>query len=287
METLAPHIDRFMAGRVAVGIYGPKSVRVVGPRLRSLSHHFGARPLHHLTRRAIEAWLGNLDHLAINSRAAYLGSVRQFTAWLTTERLLRDDPCVSIPRIRRPRSVPRAQAANVVGAVLDACPTDRERAIVWLMVGMGLRRMEVAALTWDDYDASAGTLVIHGKGGHERVLPVPAEVAAALARVRQRHTGPIITARNRPLVPLSAERIGQLASRVMWAAGVKAAPYDGVSGHALRHTAASDVLDACGDLRVVQQMLGHQQLATTAIYLRRASAEQIRSAMEGRRYDVA
>ena len=67
-------------------------------------------------------------------------------------------------------------------------------------------------------------------------------------------------------------------------AGVKRGNYDGVSGHALRHTAASDVLDRCGDLRQVQQMLGHSSLATTAIYLRRADAGQIRAAMEGRDY---
>jgi site-specific recombinase XerD len=58
-----------------------------------------------------------------------------------------------------------------------------------------------------------------------------------------------------------------------------------VSAHALRHTAASDVLDRCKDLRIVQQMLGHQHLATTAIYLRRASLVDMRTAMEGRRYE--
>jgi site-specific recombinase XerD len=67
-------------------------------------------------------------------------------------------------------------------------------------------------------------------------------------------------------------------------AGLKRRPRDGVSAHSLRHTCASDVLDACHDLRVVQQMLGHQHLATTAIYLRRADLSQMRDAMAGRRY---
>jgi site-specific recombinase XerD len=70
-------------------------------------------------------------------------------------------------------------------------------------------------------------------------------------------------------------------------AGVKRHAYDGVSGHALRHTAASDVLDECKDLRAVQQMLGHAQLSTTAIYLRRVSAESLRTAMGGRTYGRA
>lgn len=58
-----------------------------------------------------------------------------------------------------------------------------------------------------------------------------------------------------------------------------------MSAHALRHTAASDVLDRSNDLRIVQEMLGHRNLATTSIYLRRASLTQMREAMEGRTYE--
>ena len=70
-------------------------------------------------------------------------------------------------------------------------------------------------------------------------------------------------------------------------AGIKHRRRDGVSAHALRHTAASDVLDECGDLRVVQAMIGHIHLATTAVYLRRADLAQMREAMAGRDYRPA
>lgn len=83
---------------------------------------------------------------------------------------------------------------------------------------------------------------------------------------------------------LHPEHVGRVMTETMWRSGVKNARYDGRSGHALRHTAASDVLDRCGDLRVVQELLGHEDLSTTAIYLRRVSAERMREAVEGRSY---
>lgn len=283
-STLDPFIASYMRSRRALGIYGPKSQRVVKPRLTSLGRHYGGRPLHLLTPAAIERWLGSLA-VATNSRASYLVSVRQFTAWLTAERHIDHDPCLSIPAIRRVRPLPRSQSATSIRLILDACTTDRERAIIWLMVGLGLRRMEVAGLRWEHYDDRTELLEIRStKGGKERVLPVTGEVSTALRRLRGGGmTGPIIT-HARTGEALSVERVGWLAARTMRRAGVKLAAYDGVSGHALRHTAASDVLDHCGDLRVVQAMLGHEHLATTAIYLRRASAAQMREAMGGRDY---
>jgi site-specific recombinase XerC len=70
----------------------------------------------------------------------------------------------------------------------------------------------------------------------------------------------------------------------MYSASIKTMARDGVGPHALRHTAASDVLDRCNNVRTVQEMLGHSSLATTQIYLRRASLGQLREAMEGRDY---
>lgn len=285
MHTLTPHITTYMGGRRATGTYGPKSQRVVQPRLRSLSDHFGRRPIHHLTRRAIEAWLGDLDHLAPNSRAAYLASVRGFCAWLHLEGHLGSDPCDGIPRPTRTRPIPRAIDRTHVRAILDACATDRDQLIVWLMVSLGLRRMEVAGLRWEDIDHRSGLLTVRtAKGGRQRILPIPPELATVLATTARRTHGPVVTSTRDPHAPISAERVGQIVSRLMATAGIKAAPYDGVSGHALRHTAASDILDQCGDLRVVQDVLGHAQLATTAIYLRRTSASAMLGAISGRDY---
>lgn len=286
--TLTPHATAYLERRRRLHTYSPKSLAVVQPRLRSLTDDFGRRPIDQFTTRAVEHWLESLEHLSVNSRAAYLASARQFTHWLAVEKVVRYDPCVDIPQIRRPRPVPRAQPVDAVAAFLRACHDDRERCIVHLMVGLGLRRMEVAALRWDHYDDRAELLlVVASKGGlGERLLPVPKAVRDALGRIRDKTTGPVIASKatGRHLLPAT---IGSMCTKIMQRSGVKRGAYDGISGHALRHTAASDVLDACGDLRVVQQMLGHGHLTSTAIYLRRTSAEELRDAMEGRSYDRA
>jgi site-specific recombinase XerD len=288
MNTLATHIDTYMRARRSVGSYGPKSQRVVRPRLCSLADHFGARPLDRLTTAAIEGWLASLDHLAQNSRSSYLSSVRSFTKWLTARGVLGGDPCVALPTIPRTAAVPRAQDPDDVRSVLDACRSERDRAIVWLMVGLGLRRMEVAGLRWEHYDQRDQLLTVAvSKNGRVRVLPVTDEVRRALVPLRVRGTtGPIIRS-HRDGRPITAESVGRIVSVAMSEAGVKLHAYDGASGHALRHTCASDVLDECRDLRAVQQMLGHAQLSTTAIYLRRVNAESLRSAMGGRDYSRA
>jgi integrase/recombinase XerC len=286
--TLNPHIRTYLRARYLRGEYNHKSLRVVGPRLRTFDEHFGNRPLNQLTRRAVEAWLESLHRLAPNSRAAYLASVRQFTAWMVREQIISSDPCNGVAKVKRARSVPRAQTSDAVARTLSACRDSRDLAIIWLMVGMGLRRCEVAWARWENYDDLGRTLRVLGKAGHERVLPVPVRVAAALSAVRARgNTGPIITSKLDGHSPVQPETVGMIAGRILRDAGVKHAPYDGVAGHALRHTCASDVLDGGASLTVVQEMLGHVALSSTSIYLRRASIGQMRDAMEGRTYTTA
>lgn len=194
--------------------------------------------------------------------------------------------------VRGPRSarrVSRALPAAAVARLFAALPDPRAGAVVSLMVHMALRRCEVARLEMRHWDPVAGTLLVTGKGSHERCLPVPAhtrEALQALVAERGAREGPMIQcqAMGKEGRPVTAATIGRWVKGWLEEAGVKHRPGDGVSGHALRHTAASDVLDQCGDVRLVQTMLGHSQLATTTIYLRRADLGKLRAAMEGRDY---
>jgi len=79
-------------------------------------------------------------------------------------------------------------------------------------------------------------------------------------------------------------RVGDIVRQVCWDAGVKGCSWDGVSTHALRHTAATDVHRATGDVLAVQAMLGHSSLAVTQVYVQGLNVEQLRTAMEGRSY---
>lgn len=289
-QTLAPYIRAFLTERATLGAYGPKSLRSVPGRLTSLSKCHGARPLDKLTEKAIIRWLGSLSHLSKNSRASYMSSARQFTAWLAARGHIPKDPCVGIPPLPRSASVPRAQEPEAIAALLAACRDDRERAIVWLMVGLGLRRMEVAGLRWEHIDTRAGLLLVAtAKNDRPRWLPLTPEVWAALRPLQGHASGAVISSHQTGCAgkPISPEHVGALMTQAMRRAGIKTRSYDGVSGHALRHTCASDTLDQCGDIRVVQEVLGHAHLSTTAIYLRRRTAAQMMDALSGRDYGTA
>jgi len=263
------------------------SAKNLHSRLGTLDRSFGNRPLDQLGPSAIRDWLETIGHMSAASRRAYLSTVRTFARWLVAEELVKRDPTKGIERVKEPRRVPRAINAREVAALLGVCPDRRARAIVWLMVGCGLRCVEVARLSDGDYDEREGTIVVRGKGSHERVLPVPLEVQAAIAAYRRQHgrgTGPLIRSHHNPGAGIGHHTISKNVSTWFALAGLKGGAYDGRSAHALRHTAASDVLDHCQDVRVVQQMLGHANVSTTSVYLRRAKLGELREAMEGRPY---
>ncbi len=233
-------------------------------------------------------WLAGIRKLSASTRRAHFSTVKTFLSWAVKEGVISTNPAAALRAPKQPRSVPRALTPINVARLLAVCIDRRAKAICSLMVGMGLRCAEVAYLEAGDWDQERGLMRIVGKGSHERVLPVPPEVAEALECYLEEwpaSAGPLIRSYRQWGEGLTPDTISGMVSEWMRAAGIKRRARDGVAAHALRHTAASDVLDRCGDLRVVQQMLGHSQLATTSIYLRRAGLSQLREAMEGRRYD--
>lgn len=285
--TLEPLSRRYLDERARRSEIGGNTLRNQRSILASFTREFGNRPPERLTRRFIERWLGTIGHLAPSTRRYQLSTVRVFCRWLIERGVIDRDPTDGLAPIRQPRAVPRALNPADVAALLRALPDQRARAIVWLMVGCGLRCCEVSRLTVSDYDPHSRTITVIGKGSHERVLPVPARVAREVDRYLDETgvvTGPLIRGAYNPSAGIGADTISKYVSRWMGDAGIKHNRRDGRSAHALRHTAASDVLDRGADLRVVQAMLGHQHLNTTSIYLRRANLGQLRAAMEGRDY---
>lgn len=284
LSTLA---TEYLRERVATRTLDPMSAK----NHRSTLHRFSQfyrQPLDQLNARDIEAWQAATAHLRPATRRAQHSTVKTFCTWLVRRGHLASNPVLEVPSPRQPRSVPRALESDAVSALLNVCPDLRAKAIVWLMVGMGLRCCEVSRLRLERWDRRAEVMVVRGKGSNERALPVPVEVTEALSAYLTEYpifTGAVIRSYRQPLQALSADALSGMVSEWMRAADVKGLARDGVSAHALRATAASDVLDICGDLRVVQEMLGHQSLATTSIYLRRAGLRQMRPAMAGRRYE--
>ena len=290
-RTLDRYVFQFVDERAARGEITKATRKNFVSTLRGFSDVVGARPLERLGPRDVERWLESTTRVAASTRRTMFTRVKAFARWLLARKLVRLDLMAGVQVPKVPRSVPRAMTAVDVGRVVAMAPDARGRAIVALLVGMGLRCVEVARLQSGDWERESETVTVRGKAGHERVLPVPEIVVTALEEYLDEwpmRRGPLIRSYNDHGSPLTAAAISRYVSEWMGDAGVKHHAHDGVSAHALRHTAASDVLDRCGDLRVVQAMLGHEHLSSTSIYLRRAAIGEMREAMEGRDYaDVA
>ena len=217
------------------------------------------------------AWQATVGDQKPATRRGYLSTLKTFCGWAVDTGLLQQDPTVRLARVRDPRGEPRNLSGGRVARLAMVLPDERARLIVLLMHQLGLRCVEVARLTVADWDPYAAELRVVGKGGHVRYGQVLDDLAAMLERRCAGRAGPIIG--------VSAGRISLLVSTWMDQAGIKGGRYDGISAHALRHTAASDLLDGCDNVRLVQEFLGHASLATTERYLRRHTRFEMRAAM--------
>lgn len=212
--------------------------------------------------------------------------VRCFCAWLVERGHVKRDPCYGMKAPRKPRTVPRALRRDDVAAVLAAAPDLRARLVAILMLQEGLRCGEVAALELGDMDLREGIVRVVGKGGHQRMLAITQEAREEIHAYLGQYpanAGPLIRSYQYPARGLSPVTIGSMMRKMMYEAGVKQRPRDGVSAHALRHTCATDMLRAGAHVRDVQAALGHQALATTEIYIP-LLVDTLSDAMGGRTY---
>jgi site-specific recombinase XerD len=204
---------------------------------------------------------GRLSRVTIKKRAT---AVRTFFAWVKETGLRDDDPSRKMHMPKVGKQLPKALTLDEERRLLDLQMSSRERAILYLLLDSGLRLSEAAALTWRDLDLNAGTVhVQHGKGDKSRVAVFATETTQALRALhRERPLAQpddrVFTGQQGALTPSGLYRvIKRLAQR----AGIPLHP------HSLRHTFARDYLNNGGSLADLSELLGHTDLATTAIYL--------------------
>lgn len=235
---------------------------------------------------AVEEWL-DASGWSMTTRCTNLGIIRPFLEWAAAKERICGGVAFRLRNPRRPKPLPRALKANQVDRLLaEGVPDVRGHAIVLLEGQCGLRRAEVAAIRWPtDVDLNDRTVLVHGKGAVERMAYLSEETAAAIRHwlgERGTEPGALICAygSTRHLTPTW---IGILVARWMETAGLKTMARDGVSGHALRHTAATTMLRSGANIRVVQEAMGHASMSTTARYLA-ADNDEVRAAMTAVRY---
>jgi site-specific recombinase XerD len=214
---------------------------------------------------SIEGWLDGLRHqstgqpVAPQTRSHYLGDLRSFYQWAQRTRLITDDPTETIELPHRPRYLPRPISNDDAATALASA--DPKMRMVLVLAGLaGLRCGEIAALDVQNIDRRNSTLwIIQGKGMKDRVVPISATLDAELGRYRLPATGLVIHHGGRPYTP---DALSAKTSRYLHRLGI------GASLHQWRHWFATSLLDEGADVRVVQELLGHSSLATTAVYTR-------------------
>jgi integrase len=231
---------------------------------------------------AVADWTG-ARRWAPSTRCTNLGIVRPFLDWGARRGLITPGVAAELGNPRRPDPIPRALSTAQVAQLLTHVPDRRGRVIVLLEFQCGLRRAEVARLDLADLDLAAGSALVHGKGRVQRIAYLSADtIDAVRVWLVERGPGPgaLVCAYDHPGRRLTPTWVGMMVSQWMADAGLKTAPGDGVSGHALRHSCATTMLRNGQNIRVVQRAMGHRSIQTTARYLR-ADDDEVREAMSG------
>jgi len=253
-----------------------------------------------LSSRQLRAWLASLHRGASSATLARrLAGVRSFYRFLLREGVVQLDPSAGLPAPKRPRQVPRSLSVDDCDALVkaDARPTRglrgsregprevrrrlRDRALVELLYGTGLRVGELVALDVRDLDLHAGVVRVMGKGRKERVVPLPHFTCEALAawidsrRCEGLLAQPLFISlrRRREIEP---RRLGDRdVRRILKQRGTSSVIADRVYPHRMRHSYATHLMDMGADLREIQELLGHESLSTTQKYTS-VSVEQLR-----------
>jgi integrase/recombinase XerD len=215
--------------------------------------------------------------LSAASAARAASAVRGLHRFAVREGLATHDPTAEVRPPSLPRRLPKALDLHQVERLLAAVPGDaprplRDRALLELLYGTGVRISEAVGLAVDDLDAD--TVTVHGKGGKTRLVPLGGYARRALDAYLVRGR-PALAAAGRGCAAVFLNHRGAPLSRQSaWtalrrAAAIAGLPVDGphaVSPHTLRHSFATHLLDGGADIRVVQELLGHASVTTTQVY---------------------
>lgn len=244
-------VEYFTTWLAAAGLARP-TIRIRRRHLVDLAHAYPDMLV--VTTNDLATWLA-AHPWGHSARQQGRATLRVFYAWAVDEGLVAASPAVRLPRVRHPRPKSRPAPLGVIAAALLRAPT-RERRMILAARYLGLRRGEVARIHAHDLTTlpdGAPALLVRGKGDNARTVPLHPQVAAFLdgldgwlfpGRASTGHMDP--------------DTVGRYVSALLG---------PGWAMHSLRHRAANDWLAVSGDIRAVQELLGHASLSTTQIYL--------------------
>ena len=235
----------------------------------------GATPLGTIKVHQIRRYIGQLHSRGLSGRslARMLSAWRGFFIYLMRDQGYTDNPCMGLRAPKSAKALPQAlspdEAVHLMEIPADSVPAIRDKAMVELLYSSGLRLAELVGLNAADMNASlgAGEVRVTGKGSKTRVVPLGSYAIAALQAwiaVREQ-----LAKTDEPAL-FVGQRGQRISPRVvqlrMKAWGIKLGITSNVHPHLLRHSFATHVLQSSGDLRAVQEMLGHASISSTQVY---------------------
>ncbi len=221
----------------------------------------------------IEDYLAKSSELSKRSQARVLSSLRSFFSWMVIEGYITDNPCDKVDSPKLGVYLPDVLSEDEVSSIIDSIDLSswqgvRDRAILEVLYGCGLRVSEAVGLKISCLYFNDGFIRIIGKGNKERLVPVGEMAMDAVNAYLERRPSPRDDAASDLLF---LNRFGKSLSRISMfkmikAQALKADVCKEISPHTFRHSFATHLVEHGADLRMVQEMLGHESLTTTEIY---------------------
>ena len=254
------------------------TIKAYAGDLESFATFVGARGWKKIDHVSIRGFLSHLYEkgLSKTSVARALAAVRSLYRWLAQEGVVDQNPAKLVATPKLPKKLPRVPTIEEMNNVLDgampevAAFPERDRLLLELLYGCGIRNSELTGINLDDIRVSAKAILIRGKGKKERYVPFGGEAMAALQSYlperqkvlaeRSKTTAALLI--NRRGGRLTVRSVGRIVKKIAVAKGLSS----DVHPHTLRHAFGTHMLEEGADLRAIQELLGHERLATTQRY---------------------
>jgi integrase/recombinase XerC len=254
------------------------TIKAYSRELGLFALYAGSRDWKQIDHIAVRGFLAQLYEkgLSKTSVARALAAVRSLFRWLAREGLVEQNPAKLVSTPKLPKKLPRVPTIEEMNSVIDgempeaAAFPERDRLMFELLYGCGIRNSELTGINLDDIRLSAEAILIRGKGKKERYVPFGDSAKSALARYLPRRAELLRENRGRSTALLINRRGGRLTTRSVGRIIKKIAVAKGLSPdvhpHTLRHAFGTHMLEEGADLRAIQELLGHERLATTQRY---------------------
>jgi integrase/recombinase XerC len=270
-------IDKFLSSLGERNV-SPHTIKAYSGDLELFAAYVGSRKFEEIDHVTVRGFLSSLydKGLGKTSVARSLAAVRSLYRWLAQEGTVEQNPAALVSTPKLPKKLPRVPTVEEMNSVLDGSMPDvasfpeRDRLMLELLYGCGIRNSELVGINIDDIRMSAEAILIRGKGKKERYVPFGDAVKSALAKYLPARQFVLSEFRKSTPALLINQRGGRLTTRSVGRIIKKIAVAKGLSAdvhpHTLRHAFGTHMLEEGADLRAIQEMLGHERLSTTQRY---------------------